>query len=76
VRDQASRRVARDARSIDGDDISWGDSTESAGQSGKPFFASHIEYKAMDQISAPSNNKMQQTSHGQDGGSLLILVFG
>jgi hypothetical protein len=30
----------------------------------------------MDQISAPSNNKMQQTSHGQDGGSLLILVLG
>jgi hypothetical protein len=29
----------------------------------------------MDQISAPSNNKMQQTSHGQDGGSLLILVL-
>src|SRR5262245_3919534 len=24
----------------------------------------------------PQNNKMQQTSHGQNGGSLLILVFG
>jgi hypothetical protein len=23
-----------------------------------------------------ANNKMQQTSHGQNGGSLLILVFG
>jgi hypothetical protein len=23
----------------------------------------------------PSNNKMQRTSHGQDGGSLLILVL-
>jgi hypothetical protein len=22
-----------------------------------------------------ANNKMQQTSHGQNGGSLLILVF-
>ncbi len=24
----------------------------------------------------PQNNKMQRTSHGQNGGSPLILVFG
>jgi hypothetical protein len=27
-------------------------------------------------MSGTQNNKMQQTSHGQNGGSLLILGFG
>jgi hypothetical protein len=55
VRGRTSRCVARDAPSIGGGGICWGDSKESAGRSGQRCRVTLGEAGSMERISAPAN---------------------